>query len=253
MLEGKNVIITGSNRGIGNAIVKTFAKQGANIWACARQYNSQFEEEMESLALECNTKIQPIYFDLNKSEEIRAAVKEIRKEKKPINTLVTAAGVNSEYRRFQMITMDNYKHLLQSNFLGHLELTQLISRMMIQQRNGSIIHLSSIAGTDGFFASCDYVASKAAIMGATVQQARELGMFGIRVNHIAPGITETEMLNQGKKEMLNSIIPAIMLGRFAKPQEIANAALFLASDLSTYITAQEIRVDGGCNPPRANW
>ena len=106
---------------------------------------------------------------------------------------------------------------------------------------------------DAFFSSYDYVACKAAINAAMKQQARELGESGIRVNAVAPGIVQTDMIKDSNKENLDSILPAIMLKRFGEKEEIANAVIFLASDLSSYITGQVLRVDGGTNPPRANW
>lgn len=255
MLTGKVSIITGSNRGIGKSIVEVFARNSSNgkIYACARTQTETFESEMNQLASKYNVEIEPLYFDLTDSSSIKAAVKKIRKEKQTIDVLVNNAGINSPYRRFQMIPMDDFRKMFEANVFGHLELTQMISRIMMQKKDGSIINVSSIAGTDGFFASCDYVASKAAIMGITVQQARELGGFGIRVNHIAPGVTETDMVMKEDQEKLEILPPAIMLGRFGRSVEIANAILFLASDLSSYITGQELRVDGGSSAPKSTW
>lgn len=253
LLKGKNAVITGSNRGIGRAIVEVFAQNGATIWACARKYHEAFEADMKGLEQKYGVAIHPVYFELTDSSQVKDGVKKIKAFGLPIDVLVNNAGVNSPYRRFQMIPMEGFRQVFEANFFGGMELTQLISRLMMKNKKGSIVHIASIAATDGFFASCDYVASKAAILGAATQQARELGGSGIRVNVVSPGVTDTEMLFHENEEMLQSILPGVMLGRFGDPEEIANAVLFLASDLSSYITGEEIRVDGGCRPPKTTW
>lgn len=255
MLKGKCSIITGANRGIGFTILEKLACNSENgfIFACARHRTVEFEEAIKKLSDQYNVSIQAVYFDLLDGQSIKRAVKEIKGSGHPVDILVNNAGINSPYQRFQMISMDGYRKTMEANTFGHLQLTQYISRIMMQHNAGSIINISSIAGTDGFYASCDYIASKAAIMGITVQEARELGAFGIRVNHVAPGVTKTGMIEGNNDDMLEALKPAIMLGRFGNPEEIANVVLFLASDLSSYITGQEIRVDGGSSPPRAMW
>ena len=255
MLKGKNSIITGANRGIGAEILKIFAQNsiGGTIFACARKQNTEFEDNLKKLEEEYELRVIPVYFDLSEKEQINSALKEIKSYNVKIDTLVNNAGINTPYRRFQMIPIDDYRKAMESNVWGHMMLTQFVSRLMMKHKSGSIVNISSIAGTDGFYASCDYVASKATIKGITVQQARELGEFGIRVNAVAPGVTQTNMIEGNNDEMLKDLLPSIMLGRFGKPEEIANAALFLASDLSSYITGQEIRVDGGSSAPRAMW
>lgn len=255
MLRGKNSIITGANRGIGAEIVKKFAQNSKDgiIFACARKKSDDFENRLKEMETEYESKIVPIYFDLGDKEQISAALREIKSYKVKIDVLVNNAGINTPYRRFQMIQLDDYRKAMESNVWGHMMLTQFVSRLMMKEKAGSIVNISSIAGTDGFYASCDYVATKAAVKGITVQEARELGEFGIRVNAVAPGVTMTNMIEGNNDEMLKDLLPSIMLGRFGMPEEIANAVLFLASDLSSYITGQEIRVDGGSSAPRAMW
>lgn len=253
LLTGKTAIITGANRGIGRSIVEVMAQNGANIFACARKQNDEFEKDMCSLAEMNKIEVMPIYFELSDSQQMKDAVVQIRNKKLPIDILVNNAGILSEYKRFDMISTDEAKHLFDIDFFTQMELTQYISRLMQRNKRGSIIDISSIAGIDGFFSSYDYVACKAAVMAAVKQQARELGKYNIRVNSVAPGLVETGMIAENDQDNLNSIKPAIMLGRFGQPEEIANAVLFLASDLSSYITGQTIRVDGGTNPPRSDW
>lgn len=253
LLLGRNAVVTGANRGIGRAIVEVMAMQGANIFACARKENKAFEDDMKELSARAGVEICPVYFDLASSEEMKAAVMQIRKKKLPIDILVNNAGVLSSYRRFDMIPGEEAKKLFDIDFFAQVELTQLIARVMQRRNTGSIIYISSIAGIDGFFSSYDYVACKAAVIGAMKQQARELGKAGIRVNSIAPGIVETGMIQDSDRDHLNMILPAVMLQRFGRAEEIANAVMFLASDLASYITGQVIRVDGGTSPPRADW
>lgn len=253
LLTGKTAIITGANRGIGRSIVEVMAQNGANIFACARKENDEFEKDMCSLAERNGIEVLPVYFELSDSQQMKDAVVQIRNRKLPIDILVNNAGILSEYKRFDMISTDEAKRLFDIDFFAQMELTQYISRLMQRNKRGSIIDISSIAGIDGFFSSYDYVACKAAVMAAVKQQARELGKYNIRVNSIAPGLVETGMIAENDPDNLNSIKPAIMLGRFGKPEEIANAVLFLASDLSSYITGQTIRVDGGTNPPKSDW
>lgn len=253
LLAGKTAIVTGANRGIGRAIVEVFTQNGASVFACARKQNDEFEKDMSSLTQKNNVDIIPVYFDLRDSKQMKDAVMLIRSKKLPIDILVNNAGILSEYKRFDMISMDEVRHLFDIDFFAQMELTQYVSRLMQRRKKGSIVTISSIAGIDGFFSSIDYVACKAAIIGAVKQQARELGKYNIRVNSVAPGLVETGMIAENNQDNLNSIKPAIMLERFGQPAEIANAVLFLASDLSSYITGQTIRVDGGTNPPKSDW
>lgn len=255
LLDGKNIIVTGANRGIGRAIVEVIATNGANIFACARKKNSDFEHEMQILEEENRVTIIPVYFDLTNSEGMFDAIKFIRKcTDMPVNGLVNCAGILSSYRRFDMIPTEEAKKVFDVDFFSQIELTQLITRLMQRnKRGGSVVYISSIAALDGFFSSYDYVSCKAAINAAALQQARELGKSGIRVNAIAPGIVQTDMIANNNQDNLELIKPSIMLRRFGLPKEIANAVMFLLSDLSSYITGQVIRVDGGTNPPKSDW
>lgn len=253
LLQGKNAIVTGANRGIGRAITEVFAQQGATVFACARKKNEAFENDMKTLEQEYGCIIIPIYFDMCNIEEMKDGVKEIRNRKLPIDILVNNAGILSEYQRFTMMPMEHVRKLFDVDFFAQMEFTQLIARLMQRNKRGSIVYISSIASLDAFFSSYDYVACKAAVNAAMKQQARELGESGIRVNVIAPGIVQTDMIKDSDEDNLKSILPAIMLARFGEKKEIANAVMFLASDLASYITGQVLRVDGGTNPPRANW
>lgn len=253
LLKNKNAIVTGSNRGIGRIIVETFAEHGANIFACTRRKTEEFEADMRILEEKYNVRIIPVYFDFENHEEIVSAVKEIRAMKMPIDILINNAGVLSDYQRFMMIPMEKVKKLFDVDFFAQMEFTQLIARLMQRNKSGSIVYISSIASIDTFFSSYDYAACKAAINASLKQQARELGELGIRVNGIAPGVIETDMIKDVDVESKNSLLPAIQLQRFGNSQDVANAVLFMASDLAGYITGQILRVDGGITPPRATW
>lgn len=253
ILEGKTAIVTGSNRGLGRAVLEKFARNGANVIAHARKRTAAFEEDIGKLSQEYGVFIEGVYFDLENQEQIKDGVMQIRQMRKPIDVLVNNAGILSDYRNFSMMSMEDVKHLFQVDYFAQMELTQYIVRLMQRNSKGSIVFMSSIASMDGFFASYDYVACKAAINASVLQLARELGKLDIRVNAVAPGLVETDMIKDNDKKNLASIMPAIMLGRFGRPEEIAEVVAFLASDCSSYITGQTIRVDGGTNPPKANW
>lgn len=146
---------------------------------------------------------------------------------------------------FAMMPMDSLEKVFTVNFVSATYLTQLIVRKMMRDKRGSIINITSVAAIDGYPSQLEYVSSKAAMIGATRKLALELGEYGIRVNALAPSFTETDMIKGVNPDILRDMMHLIALKRLARPEEIANAALFLASDLSSYITGQTIRVDGG--------
>jgi 3-oxoacyl-[acyl-carrier protein] reductase len=245
LLAGKTAIITGSNRGIGKATLEVFAQNGADIFAHARKKNMDFEAECSRIAQLYQVHIYPIYFDAENSEEIKQAVKEITSVSKNIDILVNNMGTVQSVKLFQMTSMQEMRKEFDVNFFAQIELTQYIARLMQRKGEGSIINISSCAGLDGNTGMLPYVSSKSALIGATKRMAIELGTSGIRVNSVAPGLTDTDMGNQMKSELEAETIAHTIFKRKAKPQEIANAVLFLASDLSAFITGQILRVDGG--------
>lgn len=245
MLKGKNAIITGTRRGIGRAAVETFASFGANIWACARKQDDTFEEDMRQTADRYSVSIWPVYFDVTDGGQIKEAVQSIRRQKASIDVLVNMVGIVEDSTSFLMTSIDKMKHLFDTNFFAATLLTQYISRLMARQSGGSIVNIASIAGLDGEPAQYEYAASKAAIVGATKHLARELASSNIRVNAVAPGMIETEMGAKIEKELRDHILNKVIMKRMGKPAEIANAVAFLASDYSSYMTGQVIRVDGG--------
>jgi 3-oxoacyl-[acyl-carrier protein] reductase len=244
LLAGKNAVVTGCNRGIGKSIVELFAAEGANIWAHSRKFSADFEAFCQTTAQKYNVWIKPVYFELSSEEEIRTGIKTITGEKSKIEILVNNAGISSA-SLMMMMPVSACKSLFDINFFAPLLLIQLLSRKMIQQKNGCIINIASIAGMEGYKGLSAYGSSKAALIHLTKTLASELGEYNIRVNAVSPGFTETGMVSYKTDSVKEGLIANTYLKRMADPREIANAVLFLASDLSSYLTGQVIRVDGG--------
>jgi len=244
LLEGKNAIVTGCARGIGHSIVEILAENGANIWACARKQTEEFENALCLLSSVHNVVIKPIYFDLANKDQMKVAVKTIMSEKKSVDILVNNAGITYN-ALFQMSTIDKIHEVFDVNFISPFLFTQYIVKLMLKNKSGSIINISSSAALDGNSGRAVYGASKAALLCATKALAAELGDQGIRANVIAPGITKTDMLSSMTDEVINETVMNTDMKRAGEPNDIANTVLFLASDLSSYITGQVIRVDGG--------
>ena len=244
LLERKTAIITGCNRGIGKAVMETFAENGAEIFACVRKESNEFSDIMTKLTAKTGIPITPVYFDFAESEQVKAGIKTIISFKKQIDILVNNAGVASG-SLFQMTSVQDMKNLFEINFFSQLFFTQGISRYMSRFKTGSIINIGSTAGFIGNAGMTSYGSSKAALMFSTKTMATELGVINIRVNAIAPSITDTDMSDQMDEKILNKHIETSALKRTAEPIEVANVALFLASDLSSFVTGQTLRVDGG--------
>lgn len=245
MLQGKNAIITGARSGIGLATLQMFAKNGCNCWAIVHRKDKEFQDKICQLEEACSVWIKPIHMELENFESIKEGVKEVIKEKHSIDILVNAAGIVSPNRLFSMTKMEDVRTVMEVNFFSVMELTQLVCRSMIRQRRGSIVNIASIAAWGEDTSQMEYAASKAALVIATKKLARELGSAGIRVNAVAPGFTKTKMLDVLNTDAEEQIIKGLGLHRFATPEEIAEVCLFLASDKSSYVTGETIKVDGG--------
>lgn len=245
MLKNKNAIITGSNRGLGKAIVEEFAKNGANIYACARKQNDEFEKYLKNLAEKYQVWIKPIYFDLSDEIEIRDSLKTIiRTDKQTIDILVNNAGM--PYGGLLMMTpIHKLKEVFEVNYFAQIYLMQLVSKAMIKQKSGNVINIASVGGIETNIGYLAYGSSKAALIWATKSISKELAPYNIRVNAVAPGLTKTEMGLYKNKEELAKTINRTSMNRMGEPIEIANAVLFLASDDSSFITGHILSVDGG--------
>lgn len=244
LLEGKNAIVTGCARGIGNSIVEILAENGANIWACARKQTEEFEAKLLILSSKNHVEIKPVYFDLTDKDQMKIAIKSIKSEKKNVDILVNNAGITYN-ALFQMSTIDKINEVFDVNFISPFLFTQYVVKLMLKNKSGSIINISSSAALDGNSGRAVYGASKAALLCATKSLAAELGDQGIRANIIAPGITKTDMLSSMTEKVINETVMNTDMKRVGEPLDIANTVLFLASDLSSYITGQVLRVDGG--------
>lgn len=244
LLEGKTVVITGCNRGIGRAILERMTAEGADVFALVRKERPDFTEFCGTLSKEHGVDIQIVYADFENEGEVAATAKQILKTKKPIDILVNNAGFSYPFKMLAMTTMDEIKNTFQVNFFSPLLFTQLISKNMMKNKSGAIIFISSAAVFDGG-SDVEYTASKAAIVGAVRRLAIELGVFGIRVNAVAPSLTDTNMGHNRSEADTAASISRNVMKRMGKPEEIADAAVFLASDMSRFITGQTLRVDGG--------
>lgn len=245
MLSGKSAVITGANRGIGLAIMRTFAAEGADIWACARAESGELTAEVKKLSDSHGVEIIPVYFDFADAEAVKQGARDIIAAKKPIDIIVNNAGI-IDTASFMMTPMDKVRHMLEVNFVSQMAFTQPLVRTMARHKSGSIINISSTSAIEANEGRTGYAASKSAMITATRVMSRELGQLNIRVNAIAPGLTETEMMRGSTPdEILEATLGRVSLRRVAEPSEIASAALFLASDLSSYVTGQTLSVDGG--------
>ena len=236
MLKNKIALITGAGRGIGRAIAIALAKEGAEV---VINYNGSEERAKEvKQTIEENGGKASIY-KCNVSDFVacEAMIKDIVKEYGHLDILVNNAG----------ITKDGLDSVLNVNLKGTFNTIRHSARQMLKQRSGKIINISSVSGILGNVGQANYAASKAGVIGLTKTMARELGSRGITVNAIAPGFVDTEMTEVLSEEIRENACKQIILGRFGKPEDIANTAVFLASDKADYITGQVISVDGGMN------
>ena len=246
MLKNKTALITGSNRGIGFSVLEKFASEGCNIYAHSRKSNAAFEQKASEIAAKYNVEIKHIHFDLLDIAEIKTAIMSFIKTKAPIDILVNSAGI-IHGGLFQMTPVHTIRDVFSVNFFGMLEVTQLVSKYMIRKRQGSIINIASVAGMDLSAGNCAYGTSKAAVIAFSKTLSSELSAYGIRVNVVAPSLTDTGMAltTEAKKEREMLSDNKEPFKRMAKPEEIANSVCFLASDQSSFINGEVIRVDGG--------
>ena len=239
-LENKTTLITGCNRGIGKAILKAFIEEGAIVIACTRTVNDELQAEYQSLG----GHIIPVQMDLSNDESIKAGMKTVLGLKLPIDILVNNAGV-AKFKPFVMSRVDDFKQMMQVNLYAPAQITQYVVKNMLKQKKGSIINLCSISGLDANAGNAAYGASKAAIASLTRTLSKELAKANIRVNAVAPGFVDTDMNSQISADYMQKMLEQISVGRLANADEIAKLAVFLASDDSSYITGQIIRIDGG--------
>jgi 3-oxoacyl-[acyl-carrier protein] reductase len=243
-LKGKNIVITGCLKGIGRATLETFAKNHANIWACCQNEDQEFSEAIQKLSQQYDVTISPLYFDLNNYDQIKKAFKQITDSKQNIDGLVNIAGVTYN-ALLHMTSIEKIREIFEIDFHAQIYITQLISKLMMRKKSGSIVYISSFTGLDGNPGQIAYSSAKASFIGATKTLASELGKYNIRVNSIAPGAISTDMIKGLPQDKIDALVVKSKMKRLGTPEEIANVLLFLISDLSAYISGQIIRVDGG--------
>ena len=248
LLKDKIALITGGTQGIGKAIAERFIKEGARAIICGRN-----KKTGEATAKELGGNCEYYQVDVSKRDQVQAWVDDVIKKHKRIDILVNNAGIANDG---PLVTMKNdnlvsqmseeaFDSVIDVNLKGTFNCAQAVSPIMIRQLQGVILNTSSVTANNGSFGLGNYVASKEGINGLTKVWSRELGKHNIRVNVVAPGFTDTNLVDTIPKEALENIIRQIPLKRLAKPEEIANAYAFLASDEASFINGASLRVDGG--------
>ncbi|RUM50902.1 MAG: 3-oxoacyl-[acyl-carrier-protein] reductase [Hydrogenothermus sp.] len=235
--SGKKVIITGSTRGIGKTIAVEFAKRGATVVITGRNKNTA-EIVAQNIRNEFNVEAYGIELDFSK-DDITPALKEIEEKIDTPDILVNNAGL------FIRMKEEDWNEVLQVNLTGTFKITQYFAKKMIKKKYGKIINISSIIGFIGNAGQVNYSTTKAGLIGFTKSLAKELAPRNINVNAVAPGFIETDMTEQLPADIKEKYLQQIPMKKFGKPEDVANAVLFLASDLASYITGETIHINGG--------
>lgn len=243
LLEGKTAIITGASRGIGRGIAETFVAHGANVaftYLSSEEKARQLEEELSS----AGTKVKGYKSDAGDFSQAEELVKNVMADFGQIDVVINNAGITKD-NLLMRISEEDWDRVIDVNMKSVFNMTKAVQRPMLKARKGSIINMSSVVGVKGNAGQSNYAASKAGIIGFSKSIALELGSRNIRCNAVAPGFIETEMTGALDEKTVQGWRDAIPLKRGGSPDDVANLCLFLASDLSTYITGQVINVDGG--------
>jgi len=243
LLEGKNAIITGGSRGIGKGIAEVFAKHGANV-AFTYNSSSQSAEELAKELESLGVKAKAYQSNAASFKESQDLVNKVAEEFGSIDIVINNAGITKDNLLMRM-SEEDFDKVIEVNLKSIFNMTKAVQRTMLKQRSGSIINMSSVVGVTGNAGQANYAASKAGIIGFSKSMAQELGSRNIRTNVIAPGFIETEMTEKLEEKTVQGWRDAIPLKRGGSPEDIANACVYLGSDLSSYVTGQVIHVDGG--------
>ena len=241
MLKGKTAIVTGGTRGIGFAIVKKYLENGANV-AIAGSRQESVEKAIANLP-EYEGRVMGIWPDLCSPEEVASAFASVKEKFGSIDILANNAGIFSRTSLYDY-TVEEFSKIVDINLKAVFVCSQAAARIMKAQGGGVIVNTSSMVGEYGQPSGCGYPTSKFAVNGLTRSLARELAKDNIRVNAVAPGVTRTDMVAALPQEMVDRISAGIPLGRVGEPLDIANAYLYLSSDLASYVTGVTLRVDG---------
>lgn len=243
LLEGKKAFVTGGSRGIGREIVLSFLTNGASVYFIDIN-ESEYMGEYQALAAE--NKCEVFFKKANVADEIEvtAVCNEILTESGGIDIVVNNAGITRDGLLMRMKSQD-WNDVISINLTSAFYISKVFSRAMAKQRSGSIINVASIVGVIGNAGQCNYSASKAGLIGFSKSLAREVATRGVRVNAVAPGFIKTPMTDKLNDDQRNALTEKIPLVRLGEPAEVAKVILFLASDLSSYVTGQVINIDGG--------
>jgi len=246
LLKGKSALITGGTAGIGKAIACLYAKHGADvaIFGTNKERAEAVVKEMEALRIDPAQKVHFILVDVSKTKEVDQAIQEVLVQFGKIDVLVNNAGVTRDNLLMKM-SEEDWDHVLNINLKSIYNTCRALTRPMMKARSGTIINISSVIGLTGNAGQVNYAASKSGMIGFTKSLAKELASRNVRVNCVAPGYIETQMTEVLPSAVKEAILTKIPLGRIGMTSDIASAALFLASDLSGYITGQVLTVDGG--------
>ena len=242
-LEGKSCLVTGGSRGIGKAIALTFAKAGADVaitYARSSEAAEAVKAEIEAIGRQAKC-IQADAVDYTQAEKV---INELVADWGKVDVVVNNAGITKDNLIMRM-NEEQWDDVITTNLKSIFNYSKAVARPMMKNRGGSIINMSSVVGLTGNAGQSNYSASKAGIIGFTKSYAKELASRGIRANVIAPGFITTDMTDALSEKVMESIKAVTPLGRAGNAEEVANACLFLASDLSSYITGEVLRVDGG--------
>lgn len=243
-LQNRTAVVTGASRGIGMAIVAKLAEEGANIIACSSHITEEREAAFKKIAQDKGVLITPIYFDLGDEEAVKTGVKEIKALGQPVDILVNNAGIG-RISLLSLTRMVDVHKIFQVNFFSPLIIIQGLVSLLKKSNNPSIINMTSVAGLDGGIGVSIYGSSKASIALTTKVLAQEFAQMKIRVNAVAPGMIETEMADDMGVKAKEAMVASTAIKRLGRAEEVANTVAFLASDESSYINGQIIRVDGG--------
>lgn len=239
MLQGKTAVVTGAAKGIGKAIALAFAKEGCNI---VLNYHSSLDDETVQEIEACGVTCMPVQGDVSDFAFAADMMKKVKKELGSVDILVNNAGITKDMLLMRM-TEEQFDSVIQTNLKGTFNMIRHASSIMLKQRSGAIINMSSVVGVMGNVGQANYAASKAGIIGLTKSTAKELAARGVTCNAIAPGFVETDMTAALSEDLQKQMLETIPLKRYGQVDDIAQAAVFLAKN--TYITGQVLHVDGG--------
>ncbi len=242
-LQGKTAIVTGGSRGIGRAICVALAKEGANVVTCYA-HGADGANETVKLCQEYGVKAEAVKADVAENDDVAAMITKVKTEYGSVDILVNNAGITKDNLILKMNEAD-FNQVIDTNLKGAFLCIQNVARIMLKQKSGKIINISSVVGVSGNAGQANYAASKAGLIGMTKSVAKELGSRGITVNAVAPGFIETDMTAKLPAEVVDEMKKSIPMKSMGRVEDVANLVTFLASDRARYITGQVICVDGG--------